>query len=71
MVKIFLMINLTFLPRQHIVPGYSDPLIYVTNLELQTKTSANGIVHGVLEVMGNSPGTAYVCLDSVDKSWCP
>lgn len=49
--------------------GYSDPSLHVTSLELQHTAPLGGVVHGLLEVVGNSPGSASICLQSFDKSW--
>lgn len=52
-----------------VVPGHTDTTLYITNYELDHETSAAGIVHGVIEVVGFSPGSASICIDSVDTAW--
>lgn len=54
--------------RPTVVPGYTDTSIHITNYELDHETLAGGIVHGVLEVVGFSLGSASICIDSVDTA---
>lgn len=55
--------------RPIVVPGHTDTSLYIRNYELDHETSAAGIVHGVIEVVGFSPGSASICIDSVDTAW--
>lgn len=55
--------------KPRVALGYSDPSLHVTSLELQHTAPLGGVVHGLLKVVGNSPGSASICLQSIDKSW--
>lgn len=50
------------------VPGYTDTAIHIIKYELDHETLAGGIVHGFLEVVGFSLGSASICIDSVDTA---
>lgn len=62
-------ILLVRLSRPSVALGYSDQSLHVTSLELQHTAPLGGVVHGLLKVVGNSPGSASICLQSIDKSW--